>query len=241
VLAKILVVLAVCALMVIVAVGVAGYLAVRKASEAVEEAATDPAAKVIKWIERFDPDLEITRQPDGRYRVHNRRTGEETTVDLSQLRKGTFEMTGPGGKKVRVAAEEGGIAIDHDGTVARLGMIGPAPAWLPVYPGSDGYGTGLGASGLPWLPAELAGTKAWRLTLSDPPEKVLAWYGERLEAEGFEVGAPEGFSLGGSQETAAGRCITARQRRDPREVRVFVLGGEAGGTKRTEVVVALHD
>lgn len=237
----ILVALLVAALIVLLAVGLAGYFAVRKASEVVEEVKRDPGAKVVKWIERVNPDLEITRQPDGRYHVRNKRTGEEATVNLSQLREGSFEMTGPDGKRVRVAAEEGGITVDRDGTVARLGAVGPAPDWLPVYPGGEGYGTGLGATGVPGLPEDLAGTRAWSVTVPDPPDEVLAWYGERLAAQGFEVGAPEGFGLEAAGGKAAGRSLTARHRHDGRELRVLAFGGKAGGTAGTEVVVTLRE
>ena len=241
VLVTILVALALIAFIVAAAVAIAGYLAVRKASQVAEEVAKDPGAKAIEWITRLNPDLEITRQADGRYLVRNRKTGEETTVDLTRLKEGKLELKRPGGRDVKIEAGEGGLTVEKDGKVTRLGATGPAPGWLPIFPGTGGYGTGVGAAGLHGVPAEFEGAAVYTLTVDRTPDEVLAWYREQFRAGGFEVTGPAGYGASGSAGGAAGKMLTARSHDGSRVARVVVLGGSAAGATGTQLFVAVND
>ena len=244
VLVKILVALALIALVVIAAVAVASYYAIRKTSQAVEQAAKDPAGKAIEWITRFNPDLEIARQPDGRYLVRNKKTGEETTVDLSRLKEGKFELKRPDGRDVKVEAGAGGVSLERDGTVTRLGAAGPAPDWLPLYPGAAEYGRGVSAQGVPGFGSGLEGA-VYSLSVAETPDEVLAWYAAEFRAAGFEVGEPQGQAVtlseggpwGGS---ASGKLLVARNHDGSRVARVLALGGKAGASEGTQVFVAVN-
>lgn len=241
ILVKILLALALMALIVAAAVAVAGYLAVRKASRVAAEVANDPAAKAAEWITRLNPDLEITRQPDGRYLVRNRKTGEESTVDLTRLKEGRLELKRPGGRDVSIAAGEGGLAVEKNGKVTRFGAAGPAPAWLPVLPGTGGYGTGVGASGVPGLPADFEESAVYPATVDRTPDEVLAWYREQFGAAGFEVTGPVGYGASGGAGGAAGKMLTARSRDGSRVARVVALGGSAAGATGTQIFVAVSE
>jgi hypothetical protein len=240
VLVKILVAVALIALVVAAAVAVAGYLAVRKASQVAQEVAKDPGAKAAEWIMRFNPDLEIARQPDGRYLVRNKKTGEESTVDLTKLKEGKFELKRPGGRDVKIEAGKGGVTVEKDGKVTHLGAAGPAPDWLPLFPGTGGYGTGVGASGLHGVPAEFEGAAVYALTVDGTPDDALAWYREQLGAAGCEVTGPDGYGASGSAGAAAGKMLTARSHDGARVARVFALGGSAGGAKGTQLFIAVN-
>lgn len=254
ILVKILVALALIAFIVAAAVAVAGYLAVRKASQVAEAVAKDPAAKAVEWITRFNPDLEITRQPDGRYLVRDRKSGEETTVDLTRLKEGKFELKRPGGRELKVDAGDGGVTIERDGTATRLGAAGPAPDWLPIYPGTAGYESGFSARGFPGLPGAglpgadgvpgVDGATVYALAVAETPDAVLAWYATELRAAGFEVGEPQGHAvtIGGGAPwsgSATGKLLAARNHDGSRVVQVLALGGTAGNASGSQVFVAL--
>ncbi len=241
VLVKIVVALALIAFIVVALVGVAGYFAVRKASQVAAEVAKDPGAKAVEWITRLNPELEITRQADGRYLVRNRKTGEESTIDLTRLKEGKFELKRPGGRDVKIAAGEGGLTVEKDGQVTRLGAAGPAPDWLPVFPGTGGYGTGVGASGFPGLPAEFEGAAVFALTVDGTPDDALAWYREQLGAAGFEVTGPDGYGASGDAGGAAGKMLTARNHDGSRIARVVALGGTAAGASGTQLFIAVSE
>ncbi len=244
VLVKILVALALIALVVIAAVGVASYYAIRKASQAVEQAAKDPAGKAIEWITRLNPDLEIARQPDGRYLIRNKKTGEETTVDLSRLKEGKFELKRPGGRDVKIEAGAGGVTLERDGTVSRLGAAGPAPDWLPTYPGTTGYGSGFSARGFPGVGGGVEGSAVYSLSVAETPDAVLAWYASEFRAAGFDVEEPQGQAVTISEDspwggTATGKLLVARNHDGSRVVRVLALGGKTGASEGTQVFVAV--
>jgi hypothetical protein len=246
VLVKILVALALIAFVVIAAVAVASYYAVRKAAQVAEDVAKDPGAKVAEWITRFNPDLEITRRPDGRYLVRNKKTGEETTVDLTRLKEGKFELKRPGGRDVKIEAGEGGVTIEKDGQVKRLGTAGPAPDWLPLYPGTGGYEAGFAARGFPGLAPGEEGAAVYPLTVSDPPDAVLDWYAAQFRAAGFEVATPEGYAgsigeTGPLSGAASGKLLTARNHDGSRVARVLALGGKAGNAGGSQVFVAVGE
>jgi len=241
VLVKILVALALIAFIVAAAVAVAGYFAVRKASQVAAEVAKDPGAKAAEWITRLNPDLEIMRRPDGRYLVRNRKTGEETTIDLTRLKEGRLELKRPGGRDVKIAAGEGGVTVEKDGKVSRLGATGPAPDWLPVFPGSGGYGTGVEVSALHGVPAQFEGAAVYTLTIGQTPDAALAWYREQFAAAGFEVTGPDGYGASGGAGEAAGRMITARSHDGSRLARIVALGGSAAGATGTQLFVAVNE
>ena len=241
VLVRILLALALIAFIVAVAVAVASYLAVRRASQEAAQIANDPAAKAAEWITRLNPDLEITRQPDGRYLVRNRKTGDETTVDLTRLKEGKLELKRPGGREVKIAAGEGGLTVEKDGKVSRLGAVGPAPGWLPVFPGTGGYGTGVEVSALHGVPAQFEGAAVYTLTIGQTPDAALAWYREQFAAAGFEVTGPDGYGAARGAGAAAGKLLTARSRDGSRVARIVALGGSAAGATGTQVFVAVNE
>ncbi|MCU0231494.1 MAG: hypothetical protein MUC67_08965 [Acidobacteria bacterium] len=244
VLVKILVALALIAFVVIAAVAVAGYFAVRKASQVAEQVAKDPAGKAIEWISRLNPDLEIERQPDGRFRVRNRKSGEEATVDLTRLREGKFELKRPDGRDVRIEAGAGGVMLERDGTVTQLGAAGPAPDWLPTYPGTTGYESGFSARGFPGVGGGVEGSAVYSLTVAESPEEVVAWYAAEFRAAGFEVGEPQGQAVTINQSgplggTASGTLLVARNHDGSRVARVLALGGKSEAAGGAQVFVAV--
>jgi hypothetical protein len=142
---------------------------------------------------------------------------------------------------MKIAAGEGGLTVEKDGKVTHLGAAGPAPDWLPVFPGTSGYGTGVGASGIPGLPAEFEGAAVFAVTADGTPDDALAWYREQFAAAGFEVTGPDGYGASGSAGGAAGKMLTARNHDGSRVARVVALGGTAAGSSGTQLFIAVSE
>jgi len=145
----------------------------------------NPAKAAAELAVRMNPDLELVSSDDeaGTMTVRNRETGEEITVDFSEIAAGNLSFRTEEGE-VAISAEEGGLtATGPGGEVATFGAGASAqiPDWVERYPGAEFEQAGYSSS-----TAEQSGG-AFSMLTDDDTESVASWYRQRLEDLGYEV------------------------------------------------------
>lgn len=201
-----------------------------------DKAAKNPAKMAAELMVRADPNLEIVSSDDdsGTVTIRNKETNEEVTVNLDELKEGRIKFgTDEGESTVDFSGQgsEGGVnvtATDEKGQTSTFsaGAGGEAklPDWLPLYPGSSAQGA--------YDATTPEGRSAMAVvTTSDSPEKVLAFYEERLKAEGIEVQKTTFENAGQTGGTVGGS--TADQKRS-----VSIMVGTSEGKTQATVTFA---
>lgn len=157
----------------------------------------NPAKAAAEMAVRMNPELELVSSDDdaGTMTVRNKETGEEITLDFSDIADGSFSFRTEEGE-MSVSAESGGItAVGPGGQVTTFGSTGDIdlPAWVERYPGAETAESGFASSSTD----EVSGM--FTVVTDDAVDAVTAWYRERLEGLGYEVqvttaSGPEGAS-----------------------------------------------
>lgn len=156
---------------------------------------TNPAKAAAELAVRMNPELELVRSDDqaGTMTVRNSETGEEVTVDFSEIRSGNFSFKTDEGE-VSVNASEGtGVARAADGTETSFGRgtLEDLEEWVLRYPGADYAGGNVMAT-------DGLSVGAFVLMTDDSAADVFAYYEEQLRAGGYEVTKQTtGTSVGG--------------------------------------------
>lgn len=122
---------------------------------------SNPAIAIAKVITTLNPDLEVISMDGDTVRVRVKSTGQETEINIGDIRKGKIDIKSP----------EGRVVI---GGKARM------PEWLPQYPGMEGDPV-----------TQVESLKKGKGTLvfhtPDRVDKVTAWYEQTLKEHGFTV------------------------------------------------------
>lgn len=150
-----------------------------------DAAAYDAALMAFK----LNPDVEIVAQDETTktITVRDKKDGKEITFNLEDIKSGHLSMTSDG-EKVNIGVQgaengQGGsmtVESDKGKMVLGSGEAAAVPGWIPAYPGArtDGVSS-LEANG------EKSGT--YTIHTADTVEQVLAFFEEKLKADGFEV------------------------------------------------------
>lgn len=185
----------------------AGYWAVGKVKDQVGDFEKNPEMAAAKLIVAANPELELISSDDEAQTltVRNKKSGEEVTLSLADLRQGKISFS-QDGKESAIAfgtqgEDAGTMTVTGEGgeTTFRAGAGSAVelPSWVPVYPGSDPAGTYSTTSG-----GQTTG--AYSLTTSDSVKEVLDFYagelepmGAKLERSTYSAGGNEGGILSG--------------------------------------------
>jgi phage tail sheath gpL-like len=190
----------------------------------VGKAAHNPEMAAAKLVVAANPDLEIvsTDEGAGTLTIRNKKTGEVVTMDLSQIKKGKLDFTGPKGEKLSIDAEgkEGQGTLnfhsDQGDVTFGAGTGDKPPAWIPEYPGSAPEGTTS-------MTDKMRTAGGFTFKVPDAPQAVLDRYEAAFKAAGFETGK-QTFSGGGS----TGGVVSAKS--GGRSAAVSVASGDDGTT-----------
>lgn len=169
--------------LVVVSIVVAGGWLFKKVSD-------NPTLAAAEMVIRANPDLEVVDVDRGAstMKIRNKKTGEEITMNADDIKDGkltfetkdgqaTFEASGSGeAGSVKVTGPDGQVATFGGGAGAPQNL----PSWLPVYPGGTMQGSFDSTSGN-------ERTAAFSVTTTDPADKVLSFYEEKLKGAGLKV------------------------------------------------------
>jgi hypothetical protein len=162
----------------------------------------NPTMAVAKAIVAANPDLDLVSSDDeaGTLTVHNKKTNETVTINANDAKNGNFKITSDGKTSASMSFGKDGITVkaqDANGQVSTFtagGNSGNLPAWLPAYPGATIKGGFSSNSGT-------QSAQSLTLTTSDSPDKVLAFYQDRLKSNGLTVQPVTTMAAGGQTST----------------------------------------
>ena len=196
-------------LLIVVGVAVVGFYIKHKVEQAgvsSELLQRNPGLAVLKIMTATNPNLEIlsTDENDRVVKIRDKQTGKIMTMTFDDLEKGKITF--------RADDDKGGATLSIGQGVTGL------PDWAPAYPGArESGGSKVDAHG---DNGEAGGTVTF--ATSDPPEKVLAFYTEKLKAAGLTV---NGTFTSGTTST-----LSAADDSDGRGVHVAISGAGDGST-----------
>ena len=121
----------------------------------------NPAMAIAKIVTTLNPDLEVISIDGDTVRVRVKSSGQETEINISDIRKGKIDIKSP----------EGRVVI---GGTARM------PDWLPKYPGMEG-------DPVTQVESRSKGKGTLVFHTGDSVEKVAQWYEQTLQSEHFTV------------------------------------------------------
>jgi len=205
-------------LLAVLGVGACGLFVAKKVGDAAGDFADNPGRAVAEMVVKLNPELELVSTDDDAETITilNKETGEEITVDWSDIENGNFSFSNDEGSFAIDASGDGEGAVvtmsDDDGTTTQIfggGGDHDIPNWAPIIPGASepegNYSTSDGTS--------FSG--AFTFTVSKSVADVLAFYEKTLEDEGYSVnksthssGGKDSGLVAGENE-GANRTITA--------------------------------
>lgn len=204
----------------IVGVGIAG----KKVVDTAKEAAENPA-KAAELIIKAHPEFEHveTDEGAGTITIRDKSSGEETTLDFEDIKKGRFRVQTKDGESTIdfSGAEDGSIEIETPEGKTSLGKadLDDVPDWVLLHPdgsGSQAMMTSSGTKGTSGMIAQqIADTER---------DAVMDWFAQSLEDEGWEV---ETSKVTVSGQPAAG-SVSARQSDPRRTITVGVTEKDGG-------------
>ncbi len=121
----------------------------------------NPAIAIAKVITTLNPDLEVISMDGDTVRVRVKSTGQETEINISDIKKGKIDIKSPDGRVV-------------------IGGKARMPDWLPKYPGMEG-------DPVTQVESLAKGKGTVVFHTSDKVEKVTAWYEQTFKDGGFTV------------------------------------------------------
>jgi hypothetical protein len=162
----------------------------------------NPTMAAAKLMVQANPDLDLVSEDDsaGTLTIHNKKTNETSTMNMNEVKEGKFKFSSDKGSAVFDVSKQG-ITIkaqDEKGQqstfVAGGGAPKDLPSWLPVYPGATVQG-GFSSQ------TTQSSAQQFTLTTSDGTDKVLAFYSDRLKANGLTVQPAATVAVGGQTTT----------------------------------------
>lgn len=207
----------------VVAMFFIGYMAKRQ----LDKFEDNPAMAAATLAVQLNPELElVSSDPEkNTLTIKNIKTGEVVTLSAEDIKDGKFTVTTAEGTTtldMDAQGEDGGsmTVTNEKGEVAKFSGGGGAPqnlpSWLPVYPGGT-------ATGSYDATTNDERTAAFGVTTSDSVDDVLAFYEEKLKAQGFEV-QKSTFESNGQK----GGTVTGSSSDQKRSVNVIVGTSEQG-------------
>jgi hypothetical protein len=212
-----------------IVVSVGGYFAARK----LKQVAENPAMAVAEAMVAANPDVELVKKDEDAktITVRDKKTGEVMTVDLDDIKNGQIKFKDANGKEANLQMGQEGIKVtDEKGNTAfqaGAGQVKDLPSWVPVYPGGQTQGS---------FSSQTAEEKTanFSVTTSDSVDQVLAFYKEKLEANGLKI---EQTSTG-TNANGSGAMLSAKSADEKRTVVVMAgTGSDSKGTTATVTYV----
>ena len=167
----------------------------------------NPGLAISKMIAAANPDVEVVTTDEGKGTVtlREKSTGKVVTLNFDDVKNGKISFSAEGNDGGTATVEIGGDAAAK------------APSWVPAYPGATSSGglslRGSGATGE---------GGSFVFSAKDAPPKVIAFYQQRLQAEGMTVNQS---SVGDS-----GGTVNAEDAASQRTVAVVVAPDGYGGS-----------
>jgi hypothetical protein len=217
------------------------WFAGKKLKQVAEDLEENPAKTAAEWVVKANPDLELVEsdEEEGTLTVRDKETGEVATFDYSEIEEGRLSFeTSEGVLSVDATGTEGGGLVTFEGEEGQARLIAgeeaiELPSWLPEYPRGSAIEATFSAT------IEGVDQGAFGFSTADAPAEVLAFYRERLEAEGFQLQentSSEGGEVIGGMLTAAsdeeerGATVIANREGDATNVSVQ-YSSSAGGSE----------
>lgn len=204
-------------------VGACSYYAKKKLQSMASDFEANPEMAAAKLVVQMNPDLELISTDDaaGTLTVRNTKTGETVTLNMADIKEGKFSVTTDEGTSSVDMGEDGMTVTDAQGQTATLGAAADAPSWVPTYPNGtvEGSYSSNSADGR---------TAMFVVKTSDSVAAVLAFYEEKLKAEGMKV---ENTTY--AANNATGGTVTAVSDDEKRSVNVAAGASENEGTAAT--------
>lgn len=211
--------LLICAVIVFAAIG---YMAKKK----LQEFGENPEMAAAQLILRANPDLEVVNTDDeaGTITVRDKKSGEETTLNLSDIKEGRIEIKSDKGS---VTMDGTGMTVEDEkgetSTFTAGAGAGDIPDWVPIYPGGNAQGNFLGTT------AE-GSSGIVTVNTSDSAEKVLEFYKGKLEGDGYTVQQSTTNSNGEVSGIVSGTTA------DEKRTLAIVVSPSSGGTGNDAVI-----
>ncbi|HYH47757.1 MAG TPA: hypothetical protein VEG34_18895 [Thermoanaerobaculia bacterium] len=167
----------------LIAMVAGGIFVKNKVQEVTEKYGDNPEMAVVEALVAANPDFEkVSSDADAKtITVRNKKTGEEITLDMADIKEGRWEVTTKEGKTT--VGAEGVTVTDAEGKVSTYGAAtGALPAWLPKYPNTTGEPAGAFESTSPE-----GKTATFTITTADPVDQVLTFYETELKGAGFKA------------------------------------------------------
>lgn len=177
--------------------GVVGFLGMRMLKNAgfdSELMRTNPGLAMAKMATAMNSNLELISSNDraGTVTMRDKTTGKTITYKFDADKK-TLEIVGENGEQVTINGDgnKGAMTVQSpDGTVKIGAGSGPAPSWVPVYPGSNPQAamSSQGRDG---------NTHTFSFKTGDAVDKVMQYYQDQLKSGGFNVTLTTSSAQGG--------------------------------------------
>ena len=218
-------------------VGACSMFVAKKVGDVAGDFAENPGRAMAEMVVKLNPELELvsTDDEDETVTILNKETGEEITVDWSDIENGNFSFSNDEGSfAIDASGGEDGAVItmsDEAGTKTQIFGAGAAtdiPGWAPVAPGAStpegNYSTSDGTTS----------SGAFSYTVSSSVTEVLAFYEDSLTDEGYEVnksthsvaGKDSGLVAGENKD--AQRTVTANVTEGDNGTQVTVVYSSGG-------------
>lgn len=190
----------------------------------VGKAAKNPEMAAAKLMMAANPDLELVSSDEaaGTVTIRNKKTGEVISMDLSDIKSGKIDFTGPKGEKLSIDAQgDGGggtlnFHSDNGDVTFGGGTDAKAPDWIPAFPGASPEGTYS-------MTEEGKSAGGYQFKTADTPQDVMDHFEKAFKAAGFEV-SKQTYSGGGT----TGGVVDAKS--GGRHGTVSIASGDDGTT-----------
>ena len=161
-----------------------GWWVKNKATQYADKFEKNPTMAAAELAVGMNPELEIVKMDEEKstLTVRNKKTGEVMTLNAEDAKNGKFTVETKDGK---ATYDSSGVKVTGaDGKESTFQAGGGAPqnlpSWLPVYPGGTTQGSFDSTSGE-------ERTAAFSMTTTDPADKVLSFYEQKLKDAGLKV------------------------------------------------------
>lgn len=210
-----------------------GMFLKKKIGGMAEDFQKNPAKAAAMLAVKMNPDVDVVSSDDEKMTIKDKKTGEEVTINFEDAKNGKFSFKTKEGEATLDASgtKDGGgtmTVTGANGQTATFGAgagAGKAPSWLPVYPGAAVTGN---------YDADTTESHAGAITVtsSDALDKVMAFYEDKLKADGFKV---EKLTLGGS--VGSGGTVTGATAGDKRTVSIVLSSADG----KTQAMVTFNE
>lgn len=213
-------------------VGACSMFVAKKVGDVAGDFAENPGRAMAEMVVKMNPELELVSTDDESETITivNKESGEEITVDWSDIENGNFSFSNDEGSfAIDASGGEGGAVVtmsDEDGTTTQTfgaGSTHEIPDWAPVAPGASepegNYSTSDGKTS----------SGAFSYTVSSSVTEVLSFYESTLTGQGYEVNKST-HSVGGKDSG----LVAGKNEGAERTVAANVIEGDDG----TQVTVS---